>query len=106
MLDACAIVVNGTRHVKPLAQKSCNSLFSAMQRYTSIIPPMQHTGTACYPDQQNEHHHPPKVAGKSTMLYLTETIDLYNVLRFRQATEENNFGKIVKFGAIAEDKNS
>ena len=30
---------------------------------------------------------------------------MVEVLSVRQATEENNFGKIVKFGANAEEKN-
>jgi hypothetical protein len=37
------------------------------------------------------------------MLYLRQINLFGKVLSIRQATEENNYGKIVKFGAIAEE---
>ena len=54
-----------------------------------------------------------KVAGNSSLMYLTAINAsgrqirwkiAVKVLRFRQATEDNNLGKIVKFGANAEKK--
>jgi hypothetical protein len=45
-----------------------------------------------------------RMASNDLASELLQTIEKHYVLRFRQATEENNFGKIVKFGAIAEEE--
>ena len=45
-----------------------------------------------------------KLRGIQPCCILVKPIEMFSVLRFRQATEENNFGKIVKFGANAEEE--